>query len=150
MNASKQRLYHRLQLAASALRKAADKRLAETAGLTTAQAAVLAVIAAGDAVTQRSVATSLRLQEPAVTGMVGRLLKLGLVERTPSDVDSRAWNLRLSEDGQAAMRSARASFSAINARIDATLSEKELQRVVDCLDRLAREFDDAAPADDER
>ena len=48
MNASKLRVYARLQRAAHLLSKAADRELLSVAGITTAQAAVLAVISEND------------------------------------------------------------------------------------------------------
>src|SRR5262245_41547639 len=118
MNASKLRLYHRLQIAAHAARKAADRVVSEAAGITTAQAAVLTIVEAGENVTQRDVATALRLNESAVTAMATRLLKLGMLERVRSGADSRAWCLRLGGAGQAALKASRGSFASVNARIE--------------------------------
>ena len=58
MSASKSRLYHRLQLAAHRVQKSADRALLAAAEITTAQAAVLTLVARG-AITQREVATQL-------------------------------------------------------------------------------------------
>src|SRR5262245_60434204 len=88
MNASKLRLYHRLQIAAHSIRKAADRTVLDAAGITVAQAAVLTIAASGPNVAQRDVAKALRLNESAVTAMVSRLLKLGLLERTLNESDS--------------------------------------------------------------
>jgi DNA-binding MarR family transcriptional regulator len=144
MNANKLRLYHRLQVAAHAVRKAADRVVLEAAGVTTAQAAVVTIVAAGENVTQRDVAGALRLNESAVTAMVARLLKLGLLERARSGADSRAWRLCLTNAGQAALRASRGSFAFINARIEGELSRQEIQQLADCLDRLSAAFEDRA------
>ena len=71
MSASKSRLYHRLQLAAHRLQKSADRAVLAAAEITTAQAAVLTLVAGG-AVSQREVATQLGLDESAVTAMARR------------------------------------------------------------------------------
>jgi MarR family transcriptional regulator, organic hydroperoxide resistance regulator len=142
MNASKLRLYHRLQVAAHAMRKSADRAISDAAELTTAQAAVLTVVAAGETVTQRDVAVALRHNESAVTAMVSRLLKLEFLERMRSDTDSRAWHLRVSTAGQAALRASRTSFASVNARIEGALSQQEMERLADYLDRLTRAFED--------
>jgi len=141
MNASKLRLYHRLQIAAHAVRKAADRLVSEAARITTAQAAVLTIVAAGENVTQRDVATALLLNESAVTAMASRLLKLGMLERVRSGTDSRAWCLRLSAAGQAALRASRASFASVNARIENELSQQEIKQLADHLDRLTAVFE---------
>jgi DNA-binding MarR family transcriptional regulator len=144
MNANKLRLYHRLQVAAHAVRKAADRVVLEAAGVTTAQAAVLTIVAAGENVTQRDVAGALRLNESAVTAMVTRLAKLRLLERARSGTDSRAWRLCLTNAGQAALRASRGSFASINARIEGELSRQEIKQLASCLDRLSAAFQDRA------
>ena len=73
MSASKHRVYHRLQLAAHRLQKAADRAVMAAAGITTAQAAVLSIVAADGPVTQLSVARKLGLNESAMTAMIARL-----------------------------------------------------------------------------
>lgn len=137
MKASELRLYHRLQVAAHRLRKTADRLLIDDAGLTTAQAAVLAIAARGTPVTQRDVAELLSLNESAVTAMVSRLIALGMLRRTRSATDGRAWLLSLSEQGRAARRKAQQSFANVNARIEASLSTREIEHLADYLDRLS-------------
>ncbi len=145
MKASELRLYHRLQVTAHRLRKAADRLLVDDAGLTTAQAAVLAIAARDTPVTQRDVAERLSLNESAVTAMVSRLIALGLLRRTRSATDGRAWLLSLTEEGRAARRKARQSFASINARIEASLAAKEIERLADYLDRLSAGIGDSDP-----
>ena len=142
MNASKLRLYHRLQVAAHGVRKAADRVVAEAAGVSTAQAAVLTIVAARQNATQRDVAIALRLNKSAITAMVTRLIKLGILERIRSGTDSRAWCLRLSGAGLAALRASQASFASINARIESEFSQREIKQLVDYLDRLTAAFED--------
>jgi DNA-binding MarR family transcriptional regulator len=142
MNASKLRLYHRLQIAAHMIRKAADRAVLDTAGVTVAQAAVLTIAASGPNVTQRDVAGALRLNESAVTAMVSRLLKLGLLERTASKSDSRAWRLHLTDSGEAALQASRKSFASINACIESRLSEIEIEQLAALLDRIADAFEE--------
>jgi MarR family transcriptional regulator, organic hydroperoxide resistance regulator len=131
-------------VAARTMQKVADRLIVDAADLTTAQAAVLAVVAASDHVTQRDVAMALRLNESAVTAMVARLLRLGLLERVRSHVDPRAWSLRVSKAGRAAMTASRTAFASINARIDAELSQQEIKRLADCLNRLTAAFEAGA------
>ena len=140
MNASRLRIYHRLQVAAHAVKKAADRVVGDAVELTTAQTAVLSVVAAGDDVTQRQVAVALRLNESAMTAMVSRLLGLGLLDRVRSKTDSRAWSLRLSKAGRAALTTARGAFGTVNARIEDTLAPREIEQLGDLLDRLTAAF----------
>lgn len=138
--AQKARLYHRLQLAAHRLQKTADRAVMEAAELTTAQAAVLAVISLHEPAPQRLVATQLGLNESAVTAMVGRLLKLGLLDRVRDEDDARAWKLSVSKDGRAAMKRIEKPFRGVNAKIEATLSDKEIAQLADYLTRLGAAF----------
>jgi DNA-binding MarR family transcriptional regulator len=140
MSAQKARLYHRLQIAAHRIQKAADRAVFDAAEVTTAQAAVLAVVALHEPAPQRRVADELGLNESAVTAMVGRLLKLGLLDRVRDDEDARAWKLSVSEDGRAAMKRIDKPFRGINETIEKTLSEREIALLADCLARLAVAF----------
>jgi DNA-binding MarR family transcriptional regulator len=141
MSASKLRIYHRLQIAAHTMRKSADRAILHAAGVTVAQAAVLAIVSGGTNVTQRDVASALRLNESAVVAMVSRLMKLGLLRRSQSENDSRAWLLRLTNRGAAASTAARRHFSSINAGIDRSLTAPEIRHLADLLDRLTQAFE---------
>lgn len=142
MSAKTTRLYHRLQIAAHRMQKAADRAVMTAAGVSTAQAAVLAIVARGAPIAQRAVADELGINESAVTAMSARLLKMGLLERERAADDARVWRLSLSAEGSAAMHKVEAAFTRINARIDDTLSEDEVSVLAERLVRLAGVFDD--------
>jgi DNA-binding MarR family transcriptional regulator len=134
------RLYHRLQLAAHALAKHSDRRMQQAAGMSTAQVAVLSVVAAGAPVAQRDVARALGVNESAVTGMIGRLERAGALHRHRHGIDGRSHALELTTAGRRTLaRSARA-FTSVNETIEATLSSGELEVVADALERLAVAF----------
>lgn len=141
MSASKLRVYHRLQLAAHRIRKSADRAVLTAAEITTAQSAVLIVVARGGAMTQREVAKQLGLNEFAVTAMAGRLLGMGLLERVRDDTDARAWQLRLSDDGRAALKRVEQPFRRINQTIELVLDPQEVARFADYLSRVAAAFE---------
>jgi len=142
MSASKSRLYHRLQLAAHRLQKSADRAVLAAAEITTAQAAVLMLVAGG-AVSQREVATQLGLNESAVTAMARRLLDMGLLERARDEADARAWQLRLSDDGRTALKRIELPFRRINQTIETVLSPEEIAHFADYLRRIAATFEDS-------
>lgn len=142
MSASKSRLYHRLQLAAHRLQKSADRAVLAAAEITTAQAAVLTLVAGG-AVSQREVATQLGLNESAVTAMARRLLGMGLLERVRDEDDARAWQLRLSDNGRTALKRIELPFRRINQTIETVLSPEEITHFADYLRRIAATFDDS-------
>ncbi len=140
MTASKHHLYHRLQLAAHALKKAADKVVLDSADLTTAQAAVLGIVRSAEKLSQKEIATKLSLNESAVTAMVNRLLKLGYLERRRSERDARAWIISLSTEGQGALEKMKEPFGEINATLDDVLTADEMDDLVASLKKIATTF----------
>lgn len=142
MTPSELRIYHRLQVAAHRLQKAADRGVMDTAGVTTAQAAVLAIVGGEPDATQRSIARQLGLNESAMTAMVGRLVAQQLLTRTRDPDDARSWKLELTREGDAALKALGPAFQSVNARIAATLEPEALVALCDALTRLAAEFDE--------
>src|SRR5260370_8637805 len=110
VSASKHRIYHRLQLAAHRLQKAADRALLSAANVTTSQAAVLAIVGGGP-VMQRSVAKQLGLNESALTAMTSRLVLIGFLELKPDSPHLRAWQLKLTPDGRALLKQIERTFN---------------------------------------
>src|SRR4051794_36083846 len=144
MSAHQTRLYHRLQIAAHRVQKAADRALLGAGGITTAQAAVLLLVASQQPVAQRPIAKQLGLNESAMTAMMTRLERMKLLARTAHTDDARTWQVRLTAKGRTALARVRAPFDQINARIDAALAGADLTRLADELARLGAAF--AVPA----
>jgi DNA-binding MarR family transcriptional regulator len=142
MSASKSRVYHRLQLAAHRVQKSADRALLATAKVNTAQAAVLAVLAAAGSITQREVARQLGINESAMTSMVARLQDMGLLRRDRDEADVRAWHLSLSETGRATLKRIEQPFRRINQTIEGVLTTEEIGQLADYLGRIANAFDE--------
>lgn len=140
MSASKLRLYWRLQLASHFLKKRADKELLSESKITTAQIGVLSVIANGSDVTQKVVATALGLNESAVTAMMKRLTRMGLVERRQSETDGRAKILQLTDTGRHVTQTIHPPFKEINERIEAVLTDQEIENLADYLTKLTDAF----------
>lgn len=128
-SARDQRVLHLLQLAAHHLRTHSDRRGLETAGVTTAQAGALFVIAGQPGVTQKEIALALKLRESAVTAMIGRLLEARLVERSSSASDKRAWSLQLTDKGEKALLALRIELDQINAKLGEALGEDGMQQL---------------------
>jgi MarR family transcriptional regulator, organic hydroperoxide resistance regulator len=79
--------------------------------------------------TQRRVAEQLKLNESAVTAMVGRLMEAGYVARAPSATDGRAWTVSLTEAGTTSLETFRVNLDAMNAEITTALGgEAEVVR----------------------
>ena len=132
--AGRERIYHLLQTAAHGLKTRADREAQAAAGVSAAQAAVLLVIRAQPGATQRRVAEQLRLNESAVTAMVGRLIAAGLVTRDPSPTDGRAWTLALTATGEAALGEFRRCLDKLNRDLTTALGgEAEVGRFAEAL-----------------
>lgn len=139
MSAKRLRLYHRLQLAAHRAQKAADAAVLAAGGVTTAQAAVLAVVKRSAPVTQRGVASQLGLSEAAVATMTTRLLRDRLLKRSVDPDDGRAWRLQLSAEGDQALARIEPAFRRINRGLEQALGD-ELDAFAAALERVATRF----------
>ena len=124
MSAHEERLYFLLQVAAHRLKTEADNVLMDVAGLTTAQVAVLNLIASPTQVRQRDLARRLKQNESAITAMITRLTKADLVARRRSDTDARTWLLELTDNGKKTLKRAEKTFRDINARLDEAFGTK--------------------------
>lgn len=130
------RIYSRLQIAAQLYRKVADRQLVEAAGITAPQLGVLTRVAAASALNQTSLARDLRLNDSAITAMVRRLIGLGMLAKTRSQSDSRAWVLKLTDKGQDAIDRATTQPIAINQLIEAELGAEALVTLTEKLNRI--------------
>ena len=141
MAPSKLRIYHKLQIAARRVQKAADRAVFAAARVSTAQAAVLSIVAAQGPITQRAVARQLGLNESGMTAMTNRLLSMGLLERLRDETDVRAWLLRLTAKGRVAMKLVELPFRGVNQIIERTLDKRELALLAEYLSRIAKAFE---------
>lgn len=147
MTAAKLRLYARLQSAAHLMKKTADRALMDAAGVTTAQAAVLAIVAReanADTVgpTQKLIAQQLGLNESAVTAMANRLITLNYLKREKDPQDRRAWRLALTRQGKTAIKRIREPFGEINTQIETALGADNLEEFAEGLSALGNAFKD--------
>ncbi|GAA0476628.1 MarR family winged helix-turn-helix transcriptional regulator [Parasphingorhabdus litoris] len=142
MSASEHRLYFLLQLVAHRLKKRADGALKDSAGLTTAQAAALSIIAKDGPVTQRFVADKLSQRESAVMTMASRLLAADYISRKRSPSDGRAWELAITQKGLAALSDIKAPFGEINALLDKNIDAQDTERLAASLKNILAALDD--------
>lgn len=136
------RLYSAVIKTAERLRQEADSVVIEAAGLTVAQAALLGVVIRDPDATQSDIAVRLELSEPAVTQMVARLQREGLIERTRDASDRRRWRLKVSPDGLEKADRARVAFEGVNARLEAMMGESIAHDVAERLTTLRLELKD--------
>jgi len=130
-------LFFQLQLAAHRLRKVADRRVTAETGLTTAQAAILYIVAARKNVMQKEIAKRLGQNESAVVAMANRLTRLGYLSRRRSDVDPRTSMLNVTAKGMRELQVAKRPFRELDNMLDKVFSPAELDAISLLLTRLA-------------
>lgn len=97
------------------------------------------VIARDSGSTQRRIAEQLKLNESAVTGMIGRLTAAGFVSRAPSATDGRAWMVALTPVGETALERFRGNLDLLNAELTTALGgETEVAQFADKLEAILR------------
>lgn len=141
MSASSTKIYFLLQRAAHRLKTEADASLTETSGLTTAQAAVMSIIAKDGPITQKHIAETLSQRESAVTAMVARLVKSGYITKSRSTSDARAWQLNATDTGRLALTHVQAAFGKINAALDERIASEEMDRLSESLVKILAAFE---------
>ena len=140
MSASEERLYFLLQTAAQIIKKRADNDFFESAGLTTAQAAVLTIIIDLGGTNHTYLARTLKQQKSAITTMADRLEKAGYITKQRSDTDKRSWDLNVTKQGMAAYQRIREPVGRLNAVVDDILKEKRVAALAKDLRDLIKAF----------
>jgi len=136
----KHRLYFQLQTARLSVARAAERACRRALGITVVQLGALWVIKGAPDASQRLVAEKLNLNEPAVTGLIGRLTSQGLVLRTRSEADRRRYCLRLSAEGQRLTDAARPLLKQLNETMTEGFTDEELDVVARFLSATTARF----------
>ena len=121
------------------MNREADARLKKTAGVTTAQAAVLFLLARRGERRMSDIGETLSLNPPAVTGLVNRMEALGLVVKTASRTDKRSAVVSLTEKGRAMGDAADHVLRDLNLALEARLGTEDSNMLHRVLTRLATE-----------
>ncbi|MFI6578624.1 MarR family winged helix-turn-helix transcriptional regulator [Nocardiopsis sp. NPDC050513] len=145
MSEPDQRLYFLLQRAAHRLRTTTDRRLQAAAGITTAQLGALFAVRGDPGTTQRQLAQVLGLRESAVTALVSRLVRAGLVAKRAHPSEHRAVVLELTDDGAAALSAAQPEIDRFNGQMRALLGDQGFAQTNAALHALAHWEPEEAP-----
>jgi DNA-binding MarR family transcriptional regulator len=114
------------------------RREARSAGESPEQVAILVSIKHSPGVTAGELAASERVSAPAMSKLVSRLERDGLVARTQSDADRRRAGLTLTEEGQRVLRRVRSRRTAWLATRLSALDPEGLDAVAASLGPLSR------------
>lgn len=140
------RLYFLLSAGFRRVQRWTEERAARSHGLTAAQAGLLFFLGRADGSPIGEAAEAIDVAPSAMTGLVDRSARAGLVERRPDPSDGRGLRLFLTDKGRAARRDALDSLDAINARLTEGFSPREIEVVGRWLAALSTKF----PRGDER
>jgi DNA-binding MarR family transcriptional regulator len=98
--------------------------------------AVLVAIADGDGPSQQDVATALGIDRATLVALADDLEHHGLIERTRSDHDRRAYALRLTDAGASTMTRADTLMDECEQEFTAALSAADRTQLAELLTRL--------------
>ena len=119
------RVFHLLQLAHSALFRAADRALQTNVGLTASQQAVLFVLMQRDGAPITAIADQLRMGKSSLTGLIDRMSAKELVTRRQSPSDARSFEVFIEDAGRHLVHATLASTKKINASLLKPFSSDE-------------------------
>ena len=128
------------------LLSAANRRLqrwieGETAGgLSSAQAGVLFFLGRHDGALIGEVAGALDAAPSAMSGLIDRMARAGLVERRADAADRRAQRIWLTDRGREARKVASAGLETINARLTDGFSAGEVEIIGRWLSHIQQRF----------
>ena len=130
------RLFLLIEIAARRLNREADKRLKDEAGVSSAKAGVLFLLLRRGQRRMGGLSKTLSLNPPAVTGLVDRMVKAGLVSRTTDKTDGRGAMVALTRKGTEAAERADIVLRELNADLEARLGEEVSDILHDALTRI--------------
>jgi DNA-binding MarR family transcriptional regulator len=134
------RLFFLINAAQHRMLKFADRRCDEELGISVTQAAAIMYVAKNEGCLQKDLAAAFGLNKPAITGLVGRMEKNGLIRRQPCEQDGRATRLYLSKLGQNKLPKIKQLTQTFNALLTQDFDEDEINTVIRFLNKIMDEF----------
>ncbi len=135
------KIFHKLQVAHSALFRAADQRTRSQIGLSTTQLAVLFILSRADGQPISEISKTLAMGKSSLTGLIDRMCDKGLVRRSASATDGRVTNVYLQPQGQDALNRGREETKRFNQALLAPFSVEEQDTIERFLTHLAEDAD---------
>ncbi len=113
-----------------------DRALMQVSGISGPQAGALFYLEKHDGCQQKDMAKGLKLDTSAITGMVERLAKKGLIEKQRSEVDKRAFTLHLTQEGRAALGKVQPMLDQFNQHMLDKFGQEKLEHFCEVLTEL--------------
>ena len=133
------RLFFLLNMAQKKLFRHVDAVCERELDASVTQLAALMLICQQPGCLQKDLAQALELNKSAITGLIGRMEKNGLVQRGSTD-DARAVSLFPTEAGLAKTRQLKPLINQLNKRFAEEFSDDELQMVLRFLNFILQTF----------
>lgn len=134
--ANDKRIYFLLSQAQHKMSLQVDRALMQVSGISGPQAGALFYLEQHDGCQQKDMAKGLRLDTSAITGMVERLAKKGLIEKQRSETDKRAFTLHLTQDGKAALEKVQPLLDQFNQHMHDKFGQEKLEHFCEVLTEL--------------
>ncbi|QDG77854.1 MarR family winged helix-turn-helix transcriptional regulator [Labrenzia sp. PHM005] len=137
----KLRVFYHLQVAYTALFRAADHRARQNTGLTITQIAVLFLLNEKDGQPVSEIAARLSMGKSSLTGLIDRLWEKRLVRRSPCPKDGRVTLVFLEDAGREAAKDAGHHTRHYNAALLAPFTDTEQEVIGRFLKHIAENAD---------
>ncbi|MFC3152609.1 MarR family winged helix-turn-helix transcriptional regulator [Litoribrevibacter euphylliae] len=134
--ANDKRIYFLLSQAQHKMSLQVDRALMQVSGISGPQAGALFYLEKHDGCQQKDMAKGLKLDTSAITGMVERLTKKGLIEKQRSELDKRAFTLHLTQEGRAALNKVQPMLDQFNQHMLDKFGKEKLEHFCEVLTEL--------------
>lgn len=130
------RLYYKLNQAQHLLTKQVDAELASALGIKTAQLGAVFFLLGHDGCMLKEISVGLGLNNSAITTLVVRMEKSGLLTRESCSVDGRSYRIHLTKKAKSIGQKAIPLAKELNARLAQGFSNEEIDTVIRFLDSI--------------
>lgn len=134
------RLFYLMNTAQHRMFKFADVETEKRIGLSVTKSAALMFIAKNEGCLQKALSDATGLNQSAVTGLVGRMVKNELIERKACAEDGRASRLYLSQRGRDKLPEIFPLVGELNDKLTADFSAAEIDIVTKFLNKVIKDF----------
>ena len=130
------RLYYKLNQAQHLLSKRVDAELAGALGIKTAQLGAVFFLLKHDGCMLKEISTGLGLNNSAITTLVVRMEKGGLLTRESCSVDGRSYRIHLTNKAKSIGQKAIPVARELNSMLAQGFSDEEIDTVIRFLDSV--------------
>lgn len=105
------------------------------------QKRILILLWENKGMTQRELTQRLGIQPGSVSEVISKLESTGLIVRTPSKIDHRTTDIRLTQEGETLAQDAHFKRKERHEQMFAVLSEQEKDTLISLLERINKDWD---------